>query len=712
MRTTYEQPNDSPPETIETENDALNAAVEDIAHFFTDVVNPRLFSPIAYIEAAIARLVEESNATPQVKGAINSDTLITVRYMEHQRAPFSGIIQGGKPLLLPKSKQFKLFDIVTDSHIKQLQNATNLRIVWPDEYPELLTSAFESADLQSDYKSEIDTTFVRPDVEYISKLLIEDELESILKAYLNRADVSPDNRRLVEGCLKKRIKLQTLVFHRASRVRLGQVAVLAWPKGSEEARSRNSLLIFLGTVPEQSVLELPTDPGQRMVFVTRSTTLKRLILERLPIHERLRDGNDNLLYRRISIGLRVMTRPCLTFSSSDDIVSDLYLLRLSRMLSDMDTLVSTDTERFTDKGLELGVAMLQGLSMAVLLPAGSAFVAGKMVASFLLGMAASSLEAIRGTLADTPDEASERYTSAFIMGISEIAVPLVQKMLGKALSTAMRSNVSRRVTRLLRSHYFPNASQLPHQVVSAVRKPTAVEIERFKVELTKHLAAGPEHAQKLVKRQGRMLNRTVEGHDLVVYRGQVFRGDMRAPEVVFKDGFQLRTPPGDIKRDIHQVTGVRGGFGGGHDALDPDGKGISTSFFYLEENTGAFVYGGGKGGHTYLIDARRYDGYHLYANHYKAQYPKAPPMEFKPTEINYGEGLAGSAVLGAYDHNGLFIPNHPALRKLAREQAKAAIKELLSTAAASTVTKPGVALNVHQQADGVEIELDPSMLYR
>jgi len=698
-------------DTPETENAEVDAAIEDIARFFTDIVNPRLFSPIAYIEAAIARMVDESDATPQIKASITSQTLITVRYLEHMPTTFSGPLQGGIPSMLPKSRQFKLFDIVTDSYIKQLQKGTGLRIVWPSEYPSALTTALESANLQNEYRADIDTTFVRPDVEHISKLLIENELDTILKTYLKRADIKPDNRSLVEACLDKRIKLQTVHFYRANGVALGQVARLAWPKESEYATTRNSLLLFLGVVPEQAVLELPSDLTQRMHFVTRSATLKRLILERLPIYERLKDGNDSLLYRKTYLGTKAVTRPSLTFSNSDDIVGELYVLRLNRMLSDMDTLVSTETERFTDKSLELGVAMLQGLSMAVLLPAGSALVAGRMVASFLLGMTASTLEGIRGSLADTPDQANEHYTSAFIMGISEIAGPLAQKMLGKALSAAAQSKVGTQVAKLLRRHYFPGASQLPHQVISTVRKPTAAQIERFKAALTQQLTLGPGHAQKLVKRHGQMLNKTVEGHDLMVWRGQVFRGDMRPPEVVFKEGFQLRTPPGDIKRDIHQVTGVRGGFGGGHDALDPDGKGISTSLFYLEENTGAFVYGGGKGGYTYLIDARRYDGYHLYANHYKAQYPKAPAVEFRPTEINYGEGLAGSTVLGAYDRHGAFIPNPPALRKLGREQAKAAIKEQLSAAAAGAVIKPGAALNAPDPAGEMEIELDPAYLY-
>lgn len=704
-----EQINIRVPDTIETEPPALNTAIEDIAHFFTNVMNPKLFSPIAYIESAIARMVEESDVTPQIKASITSQTLITVRYLEHLPAPFSGPIQGGIPNLLPRSRQFRLFDIVTDSYLKQLENGTSLRIIWPPEYPNALTTALESADLQSDYKSEIDTTFVRPDVEYISKLLIENELDTILNAYLSRGDITADNRSLVKGCLDKQIKLQTVQFHRASEVRLGQVARLAWPKDSEHAATRNSLLIFLGVTPEMAVLELPASNTQRMIFVTRSATLKRLILERLPIYERLRDGNDSLLYRKTYLGTKTITRPSLTFVDSDDIVGELYVLRLNRMLSDMDTLISTDAERFADKSLELGVAMLQGLSMAVLLPAGSAAVAGKMVASFLLGMTASTLETIRGALADTPHQASERYTVAFIMGISEIAGPLAQKMLGKALSVAMQSKVSTRVARLLRSYYLSTPARLPHQVMGAIRKPTMAQIERFKVALTQQLAKGPDHAQKLVRRQGRMLNRAVEGHDLTIWRGQVFRGDMRPPEVVFKEGFQLRTPPGDIKRDIHQVTGVRGGFGGGHDALDPDGKGISTSLFYLEENTGAFVYGGGKGGYTYLIDARRYEGYHLYANHYKAQYPKAPPVDFKPTEINYAEGLAGSTVLGAYDRLGVFIPNPPALRKLGREQAKAAIRELLAASAAAVAIKPGAALNAHAQAQ--DLEIDPAYLY-
>jgi hypothetical protein len=73
-----------------------------------------------------------------------------------------------------------------------------------------------------------------------------------------------------------------------------------------------------------------------------------------------------------------------------------------------------------------------------------------------------------------------------------------------------------------------------------------------------------------------------------VYTGVTFRGDRRAPAVVFFEGFKLRQPV----HSLVEVTGMRGGFEGGRDQQDIDGKGISTSAFYDRDRAGAWYYGG------------------------------------------------------------------------------------------------------------------------
>jgi hypothetical protein len=143
------------------------------------------------------------------------------------------------------------------------------------------------------------------------------------------------------------------------------------------------------------------------------------------------------------------------------------------------------------------------------------------------------------------------------------------------------------------------------------------------------------------------------GNKGYVYRGFVFRGDTRPTAAIFKDGFKLRQPT----LDIAKVNGQRGGFGGGRDSLDPDGNGISTSAFYRRESAGAYFYGGARGGHTYVVDARAEDGFHLYANDHWAKHPTDTSLQFLPWEVNYAKDIPGAFVAGAYDARDNFIPN-------------------------------------------------------
>lgn len=159
----------------------------------------------------------------------------------------------------------------------------------------------------------------------------------------------------------------------------------------------------------------------------------------------------------------------------------------------------------------------------------------------------------------------------------------------------------------------------------------------------------PEKIQEIVTRTQSIEN--LGGDKGVVYKGIVFRGDTRPPEVVFNEGFKLRTPI----NDINEVNGTRGGFGGGHDALDPDGRGISTSAFYQRSGAGAYYYGGHKGGFTYVVDGTALEGFHLYANDHLKKHPNDTKVRLPPSEINYGTDIPRHAVIGAFDRNGKYI---------------------------------------------------------
>jgi hypothetical protein len=284
-------------------------------------------------------------------------------------------------------------------------------------------------------------------------------------------------------------------------------------------------------------------------------------------------------------------------------------------------------------------------------------------------MGTVGVEFARGSLADHPDEASEHYRAAIIAGLTEMVGLIAPAILRSGLVNLDKQALTNTV--LKRMRFDGVTPPLYHDIPLMKRNiiPSELGAMHLKRRLIERLRKGPNAAQDMVYEYARATRQTVEGHELIIYRGQVFRGDMRPPKTIFKEGFELRTPADEIRRDIHQVTGVRGGFGGGRNALDPDGKGISTSAFYYKEHTGAYVYGGQRGGYTYVIDTVDMDGYHLYANHHMAKYPNTRQINLRPTEINYAENIPADRILGAYDKSGNFFPNDIALDYFARRRA-------------------------------------------
>jgi hypothetical protein len=273
----------------------------------------------------------------------------------------------------------------------------------------------------------------------------------------------------------------------------------------------------------------------------------------------------------------------------------------------------------------------------------------------------------------------------------------------------------------LRRSYNLKPAELIGLAAKLTVKPSLSQVRRTQTKLLRRLMQGHEEAQNMVLKQSRLKTKNVEGYDLVIYRGSVFRGDLRPPQVIFKEGFTLKASSATLKRDIHQLTGVRGGFGADATADGLDGRGLSTSVFFRKENVGAATYGVDRGGYNYLVDARKYDGYHLYQNQHNARYVKAQdlqpgafkteddylralknaehnpkltpgaehaePLTFSPTEINYADDLPPSAILGAYDEHGVFIANEVGLDAFASQQAARRNRKMIRKAAASASAK-------------------------
>lgn len=661
----------------------LTRVSNEMIALFDTVYDPNLLDPLRYIHASIRRMVDDSGASPALKQRLHGKTPIAVGYRPMPAAT-SGLIDASALLGPLERRNFTLDEIVTDSYRRQLVDHRQVQVLWPSDFPQALIDTLESANLQARYQAEVERRLSTPQAKLLLKIQTTTEVQSRLEHYARQPQTPQAYKRLIAAYGAGQAKPELVELRtQTSQFSVAQALYLR----SSVDKSIGGLLIFLDETEQDAVVPLPRE--DRRSFIESSSRLARLILRRLPLDLQLKYGKDRLVYVNTFMGPLIRQISPLQFRSADDAFDALHSIRIKRMLSDIDTLVSTDSERLADSVLETGVFIFQGLSVVATLPFGAGgSLAVRLLVSFLLGQGAAALEAIRALNADIPEEAEAHYDAALFAAIAEIVGPLGLVLAGKALSAVSRSRVSARVFKhIKKTRPYPGKTPALDQRI----RPDPADLKRIKRQLTHRLAMGPDQAQSLVESQARLLNKTVQGHDLVIYRGRVFRGDLRPPEEIFAKGFELRTPAAEIEKDIHKVTGVRGGFGGGHDALDPDGKGISTSAFYYRDKVGAFVYGGQKGGHTYLIDARKLDGYHLYQNHHNALYPDAPTkIRFKPTEINYGQNIPPSVVLGAYDPLGNFIANDLALRMWAREVAITEIRQRLAAAAAAATIAASV----------------------
>jgi hypothetical protein len=319
----------------------------------------------------------------------------------------------------------------------------------------------------------------------------------------------------------------------------------------------------------------------------------------------------------------------LSYVEPSDHDADMQAAAMTHMASELNYLTYTAAEEQTQATLSYAQGALRILAVAAGLAAATASGPGAAVFGGLINVGLNigdvALDYQLATNADRGEDYN-KYMANVHFGIALGMLELVGDV--GAVALALRSIKTT-------SALVPIQNQWKFQ--------------KAKFDLN-HLTT-PEIAESLVKTYQ---NITYDGPTTgFVYRGMVFRGDMRSPDVIFNQGFTLRTR---IK-NIDEVNGFRGGFGGGHDALDPDGMGISTSAFYKKDGAGAYYYGGHKGGHTYLIDARKHEGYHLYANRHLQEHPGDSNLSLAPWEINYGTDIPGSSIIGAFDQNGKFIAN-------------------------------------------------------
>ncbi|WP_223532382.1 hypothetical protein [Pseudomonas sp. GL-RE-20] len=631
----------------------LEQAVDKI--YATFEAAAEMADPVTYIKNAASALFSEAGTASDIKAGINPDTVVDVKYQGPNLRTVLGV---------PETKNFTLTDLCIKAHRKGVPLLELPSIIWPDGMSEQLKTAIENADFQESYRTFISSTLNRPDVAELWKLTKEQEIKNVVKQHLNSANCSADAAKIANDFLRGDVRPSLAIANSRrgfyAAVPISNAVYLA--DGPHKA-----LLVLLGG--EGKVVELSYDSAPKYTPEALAA-LKDDISQRIAIkynHDRVDDDYASIPSVK---GWQPRYEPFITTDTPPEAVMDrLHLIQVEKVLLDIDALVATSGELLTDTVLTISGHLLQAISIGVgLIPvAGTAVSAAACAAAaLLLGIASSGMDALRAIVADDPAIAEEHRTNALFGAVGEFASPLAGKIVGKSLSRLSRLSIARSVlqrfsakglskTIVKQSKGIPKWLPPKVKVYSDTLRSMQLKFKNAQViNRLNHLGEGPHVAQKLMNKARHIyFSGAKEGY---VYKGFVMRGDMRPPQEVFKNGFKLRTPITDVK----QVNGMKGGFGGGKDALDMDGMGISTSAYYKSSGAGAFHYGGGRGGYTYVIDGRKLKGYDLYKNH---NFGSAHPSKlgFKPLEINYGKDIPAGKILGAYDSKGVFFPNPRAL---------------------------------------------------
>ncbi|MGZ7457479.1 hypothetical protein ACXPVS_11925 [Pseudomonas sp. Ma2-10] len=623
--------------------------------------DPANFDPGYFIRRRIEETVLNGVSDPALRSLMTYDAKIRVEYIESAPAKRSDWLSAEKQPADWRGRTFTLAEICTDYHHRVLKDKGYKAVRWPSHYPSALVKTFTDADYQTDFRQHVADNLQHPAAHAFGSLIKKTALNKLVVNYIQSDKNAMENRIIAFEYLKGIIPPRTLNLHSDPDLAVDNAVFIG------RSNLDRGILFFLGA--QDYAIEFPAGHDERGRFLEKNARLQKLLLTRVPLSAQQKPYVRDFNYRGKEFPL-FATRPNyreVVFKSSSDIGKDLFDRQIKRAFADIDTLVSTHSERMSDIALEAAGYLLQCVAFAVSLPYGGtgalASAPIRMLIPFLLGLGASATDLIRAELSDDPAEADRLRISAAIGALAELAGPIAEKLLGKALSIAAKKRISQRVLEALNRSNRPSlvrspAGSISHQLASTTGKeiPGAGKGPVVAGYLSE-LAGGPNVAQSLATDSHVIrLSAPEKGY---VYQGFVFRGDMRDPSVLFEKGFTQRTP---IK-DINQVNGFKGGYGGAHDALDLDGAGISTSAFYKKDGAGAFVYGGQKGGFTYFIDARQLEGFHLYANTELAFRPNSGLKQLPPLEINFAVDLPPALILGAYDPTGRFIPNPKAIER-------------------------------------------------
>ncbi|PAM79643.1 hypothetical protein CES87_29970 [Pseudomonas sp. ERMR1:02] len=640
--------------------------------------------PLLFMQKIINETIANSDLPPFIKTKLDMNTMFDVEFTNPR-----GVQEDHLPLREVRYESLSLLELFSGQHDRDKKWGESISIQWPVGYTDGFITAVADNNFQERFSESLATLLARSDISELWKNIKKNELHTTIESYLAGGDISAQGRYIANEFLKGRVNVRPVDIRNGAmgdRIQVSNVVYL-----SKEGK-QGGVFVFLGG--KGAVIECPLDlfknPGKS---IEEFPELREELSKRINIKELLARDDDDFKYSQgkfeFGDGFFVLHGMTLKFpywpilfglvdgvdyeaiGEPYDVFGELYKRQVGKVQSDIDTMTSTRNERMTDVLLELLVESLSMLSAMMLRPEGGAVMKGLAI---LFGFSSSAVNYGRGLVNDDPQQADHHKANGIRGMAFEVGAPYVGKMLGMVFSTAMKSRIAGTIIERLKwsgylpsgvIKYLPRYAGVPRAIIKQVRSPSkyippivkGLEViqskfdDAFRSKLVMDrlatLSNGPKVAQKLMRSTGvKYFGGERKGY---LYRGVVMRGDMRPPEDVFRSGFKLPAPITDLK----QANGMSGSIPG-------ESMGISTSPFYKNNGMGAYYQGGEKGGYTYVIDARGFDGYDVSRNNQWVNQPGSK-VGTTPYLINYGRNIPSGKILGAYDPGGKFIPNPNAI---------------------------------------------------
>ncbi|WP_296259449.1 MULTISPECIES: hypothetical protein [unclassified Pseudomonas] len=426
---------DAPEGILELNSEGVGRLVSDMSDLFAGMYDPDLLDPVRFIRTSIRTIIDASSASDEVKARVDSQTWIPVYSV--LGLPFTESWEEYGDDLSEERRDFRLEEIVTDRYRRKASAWNN--VAWPEDFPEDLIQALESADLQARYQEEIEQRLNTPEARFLWKLHSRLEVEKHLRDFADDPNTPEFYQNLVEDYFNDKVQLELVEFgSRLSRTLVPQTIYLRYPK-----ESQGGLLVFLGAPKDDAVVILRR--AKRRAFIERSTSLHKLVLRRLPLYTQSMSGNTMLRYYRTYNGPTYSLTSPLQFRSTADVFGALHNQRVMRLNMDIDLLVSTDSERLTDDLLKVSAEVLEALALVTTLSAGPSLALTRAMVGFLATAGATSIKTLRGVTADYPDEALAFYNQALADTIKAMVGPIAELATGTDHSSKIIDKVVEKV---------------------------------------------------------------------------------------------------------------------------------------------------------------------------------------------------------------------------------------------------------------------------